>query len=87
MNIGIVNQEVMNFQDCANTSLITAVPKEDSCDLFKVSCRFIEELGDELATKVNSNDPDLDHKFINLYPCCRSSIIQWRKLIRQPRKD
>lgn len=42
----------MNFQDCANNTMITAVPHDDTCDLFKISCRFIEELGDELATKV-----------------------------------
>lgn len=52
MNIGIVNQEVMNFQECANTSLVTATALDDSCDLFKISCRFIDELGDELAKKV-----------------------------------
>ena len=53
MKIGIVNEEVMNFQECQNSSLMTAVATEDSCDLFKISCRFIEELGDELAKKVS----------------------------------
>lgn len=52
LNIGIVNQEVMNFEDCANHTMITAMPHDDTCDLFKISCRFIDELGDELAKKV-----------------------------------
>lgn len=65
LNIGIVNQEVMNFQDCANSSLITATAQDDSCDLYKISCRFIEELGDDLAKKVSYGINSVDSVLIS----------------------
>lgn len=53
LKIGIVDDEMMNYEDCFNSSLITAfVDKDDSCTLQHVSCRFLNQFNDSIAIKV-----------------------------------
>lgn len=52
LRIGIVSGELSNYQDCFNQSLVTAIARDQSCELHKVSCRFLNELNDEVAVKV-----------------------------------
>lgn len=59
LKLGIVNDEVTNYSDCFNSSLITAairnstVPNEShSCDLHKISCRYLREIPTEIAEQV-----------------------------------
>lgn len=51
LKIGVVDDEIMNYQDCFNTSLITTFVHDDTCDLHKVSCRFLNDLNDSVAIK------------------------------------
>lgn len=51
LNIAIVNDEVPNFKDCSNSSLINTYHHENTCDLHKVSCRFINQINDSVAIK------------------------------------
>lgn len=50
LKFGVVDDEV-NYNDCFNSSLITTIAHEDTCDLHKVSCRFIHEFDDSVAIK------------------------------------
>lgn len=52
LKLGVVNDEVMNFKECFNTSLITTFVHDDTCDLHKISCRFLHEINDSIAIKV-----------------------------------
>lgn len=49
--IGIVSDELSSINDCFNSSLITTFAHDDTCDLHKLSCRFITEITDEIAKK------------------------------------
>uniref|UniRef100_A0A182JPM5 Uncharacterized protein n=1 Tax=Anopheles christyi TaxID=43041 RepID=A0A182JPM5_9DIPT len=50
LRLGIVNDEVTNIRQCFNESLITTYYREDyDCDLYKVSCRFMEKLNRSVA--------------------------------------
>lgn len=49
LTIGIVNYEVNSFMECSNESLITIQKKDFDCYVNKISCRFINEIGDDLA--------------------------------------
>lgn len=51
LKLAIVNDEVKNIADCMNTSLITTRINNETCDLNKVSCRFINQLNDSVAIK------------------------------------
>lgn len=51
LNIAIVNDETTSFEDCANKSLITTYVHDDTCDLHKISCRFINHINDSVAIK------------------------------------
>lgn len=50
LKFGVVDDEV-NYNDCFNSSLITTIAHEDTCDLHKISCRFIHEFDDSVAIK------------------------------------
>ncbi len=52
LRIGIVSKELVDFNDCHNSSLITTFQHDYTCDLAKVSCRFISSLNDSVAIKV-----------------------------------
>lgn len=51
LNIAIVNDEMPNNQDCLNSSLITTYLHDDTCELNKISCRFINHINDSVAIK------------------------------------
>lgn len=51
LKLGVVDDEIMNYEECFNSSLITTFIHDDTCDLQKVSCRFIHELDDSIAIK------------------------------------
>jgi hypothetical protein len=53
LTIGIVNEEV-TFRECSNQSLKTFDVSIDSCDVRKISCRFMSEINDSVAVKVGS---------------------------------
>lgn len=50
LKFGVVDDEI-NYLDCFNSSLITTIAHEDSCDIHKVSCRFLQEMQDDVAIK------------------------------------
>ena len=53
LKLGVVNDEVTNYEDCYNSSTFTAyIGDDDTCDVRKLSCRFINELNDSIAIKV-----------------------------------
>uniref|UniRef100_A0A2M3Z376 Putative abc transporter g family member 20 n=1 Tax=Anopheles braziliensis TaxID=58242 RepID=A0A2M3Z376_9DIPT len=50
LRLGIVNDELANIRQCFNESLITTYYHDDyDCDLYKVSCRFLEKLNRSVA--------------------------------------
>lgn len=51
LKIAIVNDEVPNYQDCSNSSLITTFVHDSTCDLHKLSCRFLNHINDSVAIK------------------------------------
>lgn len=51
LKLGVVNDEI-SFTDCQNSSLITTFVHDDTCDLHKISCRFLNEINDSIAIKV-----------------------------------
>lgn len=52
LKLGIVNEEVANWQDCYNTSLVTAHLHDYECNLTKISCRYLKEIPPEYAIQV-----------------------------------
>lgn len=63
LQIGIVSAELNNFADCYNSSLITAIAYENrSCHLNLISCRYIDEITDELGDKVFYKSFDEAHR-------------------------
>ena len=52
LKLAVVNDEIVNYKDCMNSSLITTNVHDYTCDLNKVSCRFINQLNDSVAIKV-----------------------------------
>lgn len=52
MKLGIVDDEIASYADCGNSSLITTFVRDDTCNLHKVSCRFLNGITDEIAIKV-----------------------------------
>lgn len=51
LKLGIVDDELGSFSECWNNSLITTHPYNDTCDLNKISCRFISHINDSVAIK------------------------------------
>lgn len=51
LKLGVVDDEIMNYDECFNSSLITTFVHDDTCDLHKISCRFLHELNDSIAIK------------------------------------
>lgn len=53
LKIGIFSDELNDFEDCYDSTLITAIAYENrSCHLNSISCRYIDEITDELGDKV-----------------------------------
>lgn len=55
LKIGIVSDELANFEECNNQFLVTTnltiVDDEELCLLDKISCRFISEISSEIGVK------------------------------------
>lgn len=51
LKLAIVNDEINNFSDCLNSSLVTANVGNDTCNLNQVSCRFINQINESVAIK------------------------------------
>lgn len=51
LKLAIVDDEINSFKDCDNSSLITSYVHDYTCDLHKVSCRFINQINDSVAIK------------------------------------
>lgn len=51
LKLAIVDDEVSSFKECANESLITTYAHDYTCDLHKVSCRFINQINESVAVK------------------------------------
>jgi hypothetical protein len=51
LKLAIVNDEIQNHSDCLNASLVTTRVNNDTCDLHKVSCRFINQINSSVAIK------------------------------------
>lgn len=52
LKLGVVSDELMNYRDCFDDSLNTAIWRNQSCELTKISCRYIALLDASLAEKV-----------------------------------
>ncbi|XP_055688091.1 ABC transporter G family member 23 [Lutzomyia longipalpis] len=61
LKLGIVNYEVDDFRLCQNESLITTFAHDYTCDLYKISCRFLHELTPDIAKKVYFDTKDEAH--------------------------
>lgn len=53
LKIGVVNEELLDYKDCANQSYVTAFPQNAECYLHKVSCRYLDHLNDSVVIKVH----------------------------------
>ncbi|XP_054726104.1 ABC transporter G family member 23 [Anastrepha obliqua] len=52
LKLGIVSEEVNDYATCFDRNLITVYNQNDSCEFEKISCRYISELGDNIAQRV-----------------------------------
>jgi ABC-type Na+ efflux pump permease subunit len=52
LKIGIVDKEIMDYSECDKSTLISTIPHDYTCDLHLISCRFLDELTDDIVTKV-----------------------------------
>lgn len=56
LKLGIVNEEVSNLQECYNSSMVMPYINSDdsrSCNLTKVSCRYLKDIPPEYAIQVD----------------------------------
>lgn len=60
LKIGVVNDELNHYMDCYNSSLITASIRNSTneyethfCDLYKISCRYLNEIPVEIAEQIH----------------------------------
>ncbi|EDW76377.1 uncharacterized protein Dwil_GK15422 [Drosophila willistoni] len=51
LNLGVFSGEVKSYSECFDDNLITVFNANDSCQFNKLSCRFIQELDDDVATR------------------------------------
>ncbi|KAH8324830.1 hypothetical protein KR074_007052 [Drosophila pseudoananassae] len=59
LELGVYSGEVESYSECFDDNLVTVYSGEDSCQFNKLSCRYIRELGDDVATrKYYSNEAD-----------------------------
>lgn len=69
LKLAIVNDEIMDYRDCFNDTLISAVVKDSDCELSKVSCRFLHQLNDSIALKFYYDN------FDDAYVAARKGIV------------
>ncbi|KAH8244458.1 hypothetical protein KR026_010491 [Drosophila bipectinata] len=59
LELGVYSGEVESYGECFDDNLVTVYSGEDSCQFNKLSCRYIRELGDDVATrKYYTNEAD-----------------------------
>lgn len=58
LKLAVINDEMMNYQDCFNSSLKFTNIHDYECDFNKISCRFLSHLNDSVATKVYYDNYD-----------------------------
>lgn len=56
LKLAVVSDEIINYEECFNTSLITAHAENFECNLNKISCRFLTHFNDSIAEKVYYRD-------------------------------
>lgn len=56
LKLAIVSDEILNFDECLNTSLVTAHSENFECSFHKISCRFLTHLNDSIADKIFYQD-------------------------------
>lgn len=69
LKIGIVSDELVNFKECDDSSLVTTnlttdEYEDDICILNKISCRFIREMSDKIGDKVYFKSFEEGHQAI-----------------------
>lgn len=52
LQFAIVSDEILNYEDCYNQSLITTNVEKFECNMHQISCRFILQFNDSIAEKV-----------------------------------
>lgn len=52
LKLGIVSGEVNDYATCFDQNLRTVFNHNDTCEFKKISCRYITELGDDIAERV-----------------------------------
>lgn len=56
LKLAIVSDEIINYDECFNTSLVTARVENYECSFYKISCRFLTHFNDSIAEKVFYRD-------------------------------
>lgn len=51
LKIGIVDDEIVDYSDCKNSSLITTFVHDYTCDMNMISCRFLEKITENVGEK------------------------------------
>ncbi|XP_068150519.1 ABC transporter G family member 20 [Drosophila tropicalis] len=51
LELGVYTGEVKSYSECFDDNLITVFNANDSCQFNKLSCRYIQELGDDVAIR------------------------------------
>ncbi|XP_017860147.1 PREDICTED: ABC transporter G family member 20 [Drosophila arizonae] len=51
LELGVYSGEVSSYSECFDESLQTIYTVNDTCRFNKLSCRYIQELGDDIATR------------------------------------
>ncbi|CAO1401336.1 unnamed protein product [Diamesa serratosioi] len=62
MNVTVVNEEIVDFAECLNSTLKTTFHHNNTCDLNKISCRFIKHLNNssiKYNMLLNMNDVNM----------------------------
>lgn len=52
LSLAVVSDEILNYEECFNKSLITTHAEDYECSLNKISCRFITHFNETVAEKV-----------------------------------
>lgn len=56
LKLAIVSDEIINYDECFNTSLVTAHAEDYVCSFYKLSCRFLTHFNDSIAEKIYYQD-------------------------------
>lgn len=52
LTMGVVDNEIFNYDQCLNESLITTKLQGFDCTFNMISCRFLNEIDDKIYKKV-----------------------------------